>query len=349
MQDPLADLPAAFRARPVSLPGDLPALIHLQNADRAGNGSPFRVSEGDLVEELTAPGVEVERDTRVVEDPSGALVASLFLDPALGRDGDKVLLDIAFDPAQTDGPVADPLVAWGIAAARARIAAEAVGPAGIEVAGRPVDPVTPAARATHALLARHGFRAVRWFATLRLTFADRPAAPDPDAVPLPAGYRVVPVPIADPRVAQLHSEAFRDHWGHFAWTPGEWAHSVSGESSRPGWSEVVADADGRLVAYLLSAEYAQDHATLGRVAWVDALGTLRPDRGKGLASALLERALARYAAAGMDGAMLGVDGESPTGADRLYARLGFRPHQRTIRFRIDVPGPAGAAGTTTEG
>ena len=37
--------------------------------------------------------------------------------------------------------------------------------------------------------------------------------------------------------------------------------------------------------------------------------------------------------------MLAVDADSPTGADRLYERAGFRPVARTVRFRIDVPGP----------
>ena len=105
--------------------------------------------------------------------------------------------------------------------------------------GRPIDEIVLNA----ALFERHGFRIVRWFATLRAGFAEHPPARDPSAVPLPDGYRVVPVPIDDPRVAALHSDCFRDHWGSFEWTPDEWAHSVRGDAFRPGWSEVVADAE----------------------------------------------------------------------------------------------------------
>jgi hypothetical protein len=36
---------------------------------------------------------------------------------------------------------------------------------------------------------------------------------------------------------------------------------------------------------------------------------------------------------GMDFACLGVDAESPTGANRLYERLGFVPEKRWMAFR----------------
>ena len=36
---------------------------------------------------------------------------------------------------------------------------------------------------------------------------------------------------------------------------------------------------------------------------------------------------------GMEYACLGVDSENPTGANRIYERLGFVPEKRTMAFR----------------
>ena len=41
-------------------------------------------------------------------------------------------------------------------------------------------------------------------------------------------------------------------------------------------------------------------------------------------------ALLIFVAAGLSHASIGVDGDSPTGAARLYRSLGFEPRQRSI-------------------
>jgi ribosomal protein S18 acetylase RimI-like enzyme len=58
----------------------------------------------------------------------------------------------------------------------------------------------------------------------------------------------------------------------------------------------------------------------GRIALV---GTRRAGRNRGIASALLRRALTGARAAGFASASLGVDADSPTGALGLYQRAGF--------------------------
>lgn len=58
--------------------------------------------------------------------------------------------------------------------------------------------------------------------------------------------------------------------------------------------------------------------------YVDLVGTVPGARGRGLAAACLARTI-RLAGEGgeFDEIELGVDSESPTGATRLYDRLGF--------------------------
>jgi ribosomal protein S18 acetylase RimI-like enzyme len=65
---------------------------------------------------------------------------------------------------------------------------------------------------------------------------------------------------------------------------------------------------------------------------VNTVGTRRAWRGKGVASWLITEALRRIAEAedGFQRAILGVDSENPTGALRVYRRLGFSEDVRSV-------------------
>jgi hypothetical protein len=67
--------------------------------------------------------------------------------------------------------------------------------------------------------------------------------------------------------------------------------------------------------------------------WVGELGVLKPWRGRGIASALLRRAFATFAARELPRVMLNVDAANPTGAVRLYERLGMRTVRGWGRLR----------------
>ena len=67
--------------------------------------------------------------------------------------------------------------------------------------------------------------------------------------------------------------------------------------------------------------------------WLDGVFVRRPWRRRGLASALVARALVRLREAGMEEAMLGVDSENPSGALGLYERAGFQVHRRSRAYR----------------
>jgi len=65
-----------------------------------------------------------------------------------------------------------------------------------------------------------------------------------------------------------------------------------------------------------------------REGWLARLGVRRDQRGQGIATAAITRALSGAQEAGFATAGLDVDTESPTGALRLYERLGFVPVKR---------------------
>jgi len=113
---------------------------------------------------------------------------------------------------------------------------------------------------------------------------------------------------------QVLEDAFVDHWGHTERTYEEWlaTHTIEHELSflvRTG-DEVAAGA-------LCKRE-------LFGMGWVDVLGTRREYRRRGLGDALIRHAFRELYARGARRVGLGVDSENPTGATRLYERVGMR-------------------------
>ena len=90
-------------------------------------------------------------------------------------------------------------------------------------------------------------------------------------------------------------------------------------------SFLLRDGAGEIAAAVLCSFYPEEFAQTGvQDLWVSDVGTRKPWRGKGLATALLARTLSRARVAGFDQAGLDVDAGNPTGALRVYERCGFR-------------------------
>jgi mycothiol synthase len=66
--------------------------------------------------------------------------------------------------------------------------------------------------------------------------------------------------------------------------------------------------------------------------WIEAIGVLPAWRQRGLASALLAQALNLFKVEGLTQAALDVDTQNPTGALRLYEKLGFKVAKETISY-----------------
>lgn len=188
-------------------------------------------------------------------------------------------------------------------------------------------------QSAHRLFERAGFTAIRWFEELLRPLTDLPELVVVDGVELrrwPADR--------DEECRVVKNASFADHWGSTPTSPEKWAHIVRGASARPDLSFVaVESATDRIVAVCVNHRYQSDDELIGRRdGWIDVLGTLAEWRGKGLASALIVQSLHAFAGAGCTHASITVDGDSPTGAARLYRSLGFEPRQRSITHEIQV-------------
>jgi ribosomal protein S18 acetylase RimI-like enzyme len=97
----------------------------------------------------------------------------------------------------------------------------------------------------------------------------------------------------------------------------------------------VDDVSGDVVGFCLNKRYSADDVVSGREeGWIDQLGTLAEWRGRGVASQLIGSSLHALAGEGLTHALLSVDSDNPSGATRMYRRLGFESLQRAIDCEI---------------
>src|SRR5699024_1843858 len=126
-----------------------------------------------------------------------------------------------------------------------------------------------------------------------------------------------------------HNDAFRDHRNFSPISAEHWAFWGSSATQRPARSRVVLQ-DDRVLAYAVTGEYEPG------VSHIELVGTRREARGLGLARQVLLGSLRAAREAGFRISELEVDSTSPTGADRLYASVGFHPVRVISRYVRDV-------------
>jgi ribosomal protein S18 acetylase RimI-like enzyme len=136
------------------------------------------------------------------------------------------------------------------------------------------------------------------------------------------------------------------------------------EKIRKAWNEACKDMRGQIpiddVNFKGWSEFPTFDPTLWQIAWHgdDVVGTVfgminakenemngrkrgltelisvaRPWRGRGIAKALMARCMAELRARGMTEAGLGVDAENPSGALKLYEKMGFRVVKQVTFYR----------------
>lgn len=182
-----------------------------------------------------------------------------------------------------------------------------------------------------AILEGRGYRAVRFFFGMV-----RPTLDDiPDLV-LPPGVEVRPVRPEHLRtIWAAEVAAFRDHWG-----------ASASDASEARWEEFrneplndltlwqVAWAGDAVVGIVRPYINPLDLEVLGvRRGWCEDISTHAEWRGRGIAKALICRALVALRERGMTEAALSVDADNETGALGVYQAMGFVERTRETDFR----------------
>jgi mycothiol synthase len=254
--------------------------------------------------------LDVERDVWVAEDAAGVLVGYA----TVRRKGDEVCEgDVLVLPVASLA-VEDRMIERieGRAAELSRLAGD--GRLWVQLY------VNRSQREKQERLVGRGYRAVREYLNMEIALKEAPERPS-----WPEGVLVRALDVErdlEPLYA-VHREVFADHWGH---TTGEFetfAARVRNTMERKICR--VAVAKGEIVGYVLNRYW-------GEMGVVNTLGVRRSWRKRGLGLALLQHSFGLFYESGTVKVGLGVDGESLTGALRLYERAGMRPVQQYVRM-----------------
>ena len=176
------------------------------------------------------------------------------------------------------------------------------------------------------LLRVMGYTPIRYFWRMEIELQDVPSA-----VTFPAGLELRPFNKDEHAVAiwQADNEAFRDHWGSHDRTYEEWSHQKFGNPNFDPTLWMVA-WDGDQVA-----GFCQNRFRMG-IGWVGTIGVRRPWRGKGLGCALMMQSFGEFYKRGMKTVGLGVDAENPTGATRLYQKVGMHAASEYVTYEKEL-------------
>lgn len=309
------------------VPGDAGAMADLHNSCFEVDGT-FRITPGEMRDEFDRFGEHVDTDSIGAFTADGKMLALGWSGvPGSGKTEHRAFMWLLVHPT-IRGTIEDDLLDWIEFAAVNRL--------------RTFEDDVPKAMYRHdvyetmrdeiALFQRHGFVLARYFIE-NLRDLSQPIGESPLDTSLVA--RVWTEGIADDALA-VHNAAFADHWGSQPIASEHWATFHANEFFQPQMSWVVYDGT-MPVAYMQCSRYPHDWEDRGRTeAWIEGLGTIRSHRGRGIASALVTMAMRSFRDDGMEYAILGVDSENRTGANRIYERLGFEAERRGVALRKQV-------------
>ena len=324
--------PVGLAWRPLTA-ADLADLDRLVSAIEEGDDLAGRHRCEDLYASYTAAGSAAADETLVGHDDAGTLVAYGWNHPQPLEAGlCRVLLTGGVHPQHRRRGTGHDLLARQLALARTG-PTPATGLETRQLVAYADERLLDQCRLYEEL----GLRPVRWYADLAVAF-DGPL-PEHAA---PEGIRIVPLSrkrFEDVRAA--HDESFADLWGAKPVDSADWEKQLLRPESRLSWSWVALVAEtSEVVGYATSSAYEQDWYEQGfSEGWTDRLGVRKAWRGQGIAQALLCASMHSFAEAGLGGAGLGVDSDSPAGACDPYRSLGYRPTSTVVMYAGSEPAP----------
>ena len=164
------------------------------------------------------------------------------------------------------------------------------------------------------LLESEGYRAARSFFRMTIDLDEPPPEPDwPEGIEI----RTFRAGEDDRATFEAVEEAFQDHWGRIRREYETWRkRRIEQPDFDPSLWHLAIDG-GRIVGFSLCDVHGDEN-------WVSTVGVLRRWRQRGLGIALMRHSFREFQRRGRRTIVLTVDAESPTGATRLYERVGMR-------------------------
>jgi len=308
-------LPKGYTLRPVTM-ADIDGVVELFNADAQRLIGVEKYTDDEFIPEWTTPRFELDRDTRVVLAPDGA-VAGYYEVWDLENPHVQVFGWGRVHPAHSGKGLGTCLLNW--AEGRARLAiplAPAEARVRLLVDALDIDPQA------QELFRSCGFQQVRH--SLRMVINLNGTHPQP-RWPADITVRTMRSGQDERSVFAASRESFRDHWGHverpFEEEYSRWLHhNKSRLDFDPSLWFLAMDGD-QIAGICLCRMTTHDDPEMG---WVSELAVRKPWRRRGLGLALLHNAFGEFQQRGKSKVGLGVDAENLTGATRLYQRAGMQ-------------------------
>jgi mycothiol synthase len=299
-------LRAGFRLRAAQW-SDLEAVAQLIYDDcAAGGDTTVAVTPEELKHEWETPGFDLERDAFIVETRDGRVAGY-----------EEFSNEYAHAKLRTDGYVHPDFTGHGIGTAllrfvetRAREEIALAEPDVRVVLRSLIDNRDPS---SHELHRNEGYQPLRYHWRMEIVLDGPPAEPK-----FPAGIELRPFVKGEHDVVvwQAQNEAWRDHWGSHDVTLEEWKRSRFDDPEYdPSLWAIAWDGDE-------VAGFTLNRYRMG-VGWIRMLGVRRRWRKRGLGEALLLHSFGEFYRRGTKTIGLGVDAQNPTGATRLYQKVGM--------------------------
>jgi mycothiol synthase len=282
---------------------DFGSMLEVLNAAARAADGEDEYSAEELRTWLRSPKLDPERDIRVVEEDD-RLIGYADVD-AQGKEPVTWWSDVRVHPDAEAAAVVPELMKW---------LEERAGGGRLRVwTPSKVRPVAEAYERLGLQPIRHSFR-------MAIEFDREPQPPD-----WPGGISVESVESGQERAVY---DAFRETWLD-TWAPEEesfeeWSHWTY---EREGFDPTLwfLARDGAEIAGFSLCRPGETRPDTG---FVNLLGVRRPWRRRGLGEALLRHCFVEFHRRGFRRVALGVDAGSPTGATRLYERVGMRVVRR---------------------
>ena len=314
-----AVLDPSLKLRPAKW-SDLEAVAQLiYDACAADGDAVVAVTPDELKHEWETPGFDLERDAFLVETADGRIVgfeefnnrhahAKLETDGYVhpefkGRGIGTTLLRAVENHAREVMTLAEPDV---------RVSLRSI-----------IDSRDPD---SHSLHSNEGYQPLRYHWRMEIILDGPPAEPK-----LPEGIELRPFIKGehDVPVWQAQNEAWRDHWG---------SHDVSLEDwKRSRFDDPEFDPTLWQIAWEGNevAGFSLNRYRMG-IGWIRTLGVRRPWRRRGLGEALLLQSFGEFYRRGTKTVGLGVDAQNPTGATRLYQRVGMYAASEYVTYEKEL-------------
>lgn len=332
---PLRDRVVAPRALPVpdsthglvwrpATAEDVDAILDCARAADAVDHPHFVTTREEIEEDLSHSYVSLGSDSLLAVDGEGRVLAYGLT--VLGPGQETLVRSILMGgvrPSARGRGVGGRLLAWQEARALQQFAGSDK-----TLPGWMVVWTDERATSTVRLAERSGFRIARYFLELRRDLSEPILARSIE------GYEIIAFdPSRSEAVRLARNDAFRDHWGSQPTTEENWASMIARSVFRPDLSFLAIAANGQVAGFVLCEVNEEDFGPQGfSSAYIELVGVPRAHRRRGIAPALLARALTEIAAAGLEKAVLDVDSDSPTGALGLYGGAGFTEANRSLQL-----------------